>query len=286
MPHTDLIIEHLPNGLRVVLRPMYTAPIVTQAIWYRVGARNDPPGRTGISHWVEHMLFHGTPQYPSQWLERQIARCGGFWNASTTLDWTVYYEVVPSANAALLYPLEADRMHNALFRPQDVEQERQVILTERLQNEDSPTYRLMRKVMRTALPNHPYGNPVIGEVQDLQAIDRQALYEHYRRWYTPANATLVWCGDFDPQQVLEALKAAFAEVPAAPIPDLPIPQETPPRNHPILVEEGAGHHVYLYAVYPAPPISHPDFLPFMVTDALLHGATALAFMGGSVSNRT
>jgi len=213
MPDTELLIEHLPNGLTILLQPMHTAPILAQGIWYRIGARNDPPGRTGLSHWVEHLLFLGTPQHPAAQTERRIARCGGQWNASTSLDWTVYYEIVPSAYADLLIPLEADRMVNARFDAQDVESERQVILAERLQSEDSPSYRLERRVLRAALPQHPYGNPIIGEVEDLLAASYADLYEHYRTWYTPANAVLVWCGDFDPETVLPALREQFAPLP-------------------------------------------------------------------------
>ncbi len=284
MPGTELIIERLPNGLTILLQPMHTAPILAQGIWYRVGARNDPPGRTGLSHWVEHMLFRGTPQYPAAQVERQIARCGGQWNASTSLDWTVYYEIVPSAHADLLIPLEADRMVNARFEAQDVEAERQVILTERLQRLDSPSYRLSRRVLRAALPQHPYGNPVIGEAEDLMAASRADLYEHYRAWYTPANAVLVWCGDFDPDTVLPLLREHFAPLPAVAPPEAPPPAEGSPLTPDFIVEEGAGHNTYLLAVYRAPQALHPDFIPFVVTESLLNGATSM--LGGSLSNRT
>src|SRR5512135_3428681 len=121
----------LPNGLTVHLKEIHTAPIISHWVWYRVGSRNEKSGATGLSHWVEHMQFKGTPTFPASVLDKAIAREGGVWNAFTHLDWTTYYETLPADKIDLALRLEADRMFNSIFDPDEVEAERSVILSER-----------------------------------------------------------------------------------------------------------------------------------------------------------
>ena len=111
----------LKNGLKVMLKEIHTAPLISQWVWYRVGSKDEATGHTGISHWVEHMQFKGTPQFPASVLDKAIAREGGQWNAFTYLDWTTYYETMPAARIDLALTLEADRMSNSEFNPQEVE---------------------------------------------------------------------------------------------------------------------------------------------------------------------
>ena len=118
----------LPNGLTVQMKEIHTAPIISHWVWYRVGSRDEVPGLTGISHWVEHMQFKGTPQFPAGVLDKAISREGGFWNAFTYLDWTAYFETLPADRIDLGLRLEADRMVNSLYDPQEVESERTVII--------------------------------------------------------------------------------------------------------------------------------------------------------------
>src|SRR5512135_1712296 len=118
----------LSNGLLVLLKEIHTAPLISHWVWYRVGSRNDAPGTTGVSHWVEHMQFKGTPQFPATILDKAISREGGMWNAFTYLDWTTYFETLPAASIDLALRLEADRMVNSLFNPEDVASERTVII--------------------------------------------------------------------------------------------------------------------------------------------------------------
>src|SRR4030067_2446823 len=146
----------LENGLLVLLREIHTAPCISHWIWYRIGSRHEFPGLTGLSHWVEHMQFKGTPQFPSGALEEAIARQGGVWNAMTFLDWTAYFEILPSGKIDLALQLEADRMTNSLFEPVEVEAERSVIIAERQGNENEPVFRLGEEVQAASFRVHPY----------------------------------------------------------------------------------------------------------------------------------
>ena len=144
----------LDNGLKVHLKEIHTAPIISTWIWYRVGSRNESPGITGISHWVEHMQFKGTQDYPAGILDREISRVGGDWNALTHMDWTTYFEILPSHLYNLSLKLEADRMVNSQFLPVEVERERTVIISEREGNENQPRF-LAEAVQNAAFSQHP-----------------------------------------------------------------------------------------------------------------------------------
>jgi len=152
----------MPNGLKVMLKEIHTAPIISHWVWYRVGSRDELPGITGISHWVEHMQFKGTSRFPGGVLDNIIARNGGIWNAFTHMDWTTYYETIPAEQIDLALDLEADRMGNSCFESEDVESERTVILSELAGNLNEPLYRLGDLVQKAAFKQHPYRNEVIG----------------------------------------------------------------------------------------------------------------------------
>ena len=129
--NNSLNIHHLDNGLTVLLKEIHTAPIVSAWVWYGVGSRNEVPGKTGVSHWVEHMQFKGTKKRSAQDMDHTIARLGEYWNAFTSPDWTAYFETLPASALETALELEADRMTNSLFDPLEVETERTVIISER-----------------------------------------------------------------------------------------------------------------------------------------------------------
>ena len=137
---SDVIRVELENGLLVLLKEIHNAPLISSWIWYRVGSREEVPGITGASHWVEHMQFRGTAQFPGGFLDREVARIGGYWNAMTSIDWTAYFLTLPAEEIDLALRLEADRMVNSLFDPTDVEAERSVIISERQGHENSPFF--------------------------------------------------------------------------------------------------------------------------------------------------
>ena len=187
----------LDNGLTVLIREMHHAPVASLWLWFRVGSRNEIPGITGISHWVEHMMFKGTPNMPKGEMDRLISREGGYNNAMTWIDWTTYYETLPAKRIDLALEIEADRMNNALFAPQEVKAERKVIISERQGAENEPGFRLAEAVQAAAFRVHPYHHMVIGDMCDLTTLTRDDLYNHYRRYYAPNNAILVLAGDVD-----------------------------------------------------------------------------------------
>ena len=184
----------LDNGLTVLLQESHDAPVASFWIFYRVGSRNELPGQTGISHWVEHMQFKGTPNLAKGAVFGEVSRNGGTLNAFTSYDWTTYFETLPADRLDLSIKIESDRMVNSLFDPEETESERTVILSERQGSENRPGYFLHEEMMGTAFHHHPYGHSIIGLESDLRRITRDELYGHYKHYYTPNNAVVVLSG--------------------------------------------------------------------------------------------
>lgn len=274
------------NGLQVRLKEIHTAPLISSWVWYRVGSRNEIPGITGISHWVEHMQFKGTPKYPAGVLDRAISRSGGVWNALTYLDWTCYFETMPADQVELALDLEADRMLNSLFEPREVNSERTVIISERQGHENEPYYRLGEEVQAASFRVHSYHHEVIGDQVDLERMTREDLYSHYRTYYVPSNAVLAVAGDFETDAMLDLIGRKFDGLP----PDGVKPYESRPeplqRGERRVDVEGPGETDFLEAAYHAPSGSDPDFFPMLVLDSVLSGPSSLNLFGGGVSNRT
>lgn len=277
----------LSNGLTIHLKEIHTAPIISHWIWYRVGSRDEIAGKTGISHWVEHMQFKGTPQLPAGLLDKAISREGGIWNAFTYLDWTAYFETMPADKIDLALRLEVDRMANSLFDPQEVEAERTVILSEREGNENEPRFRLDEAVQALAFDQHPYRREIIGEKEDLLHITRDDLYQHYRAYYTPGNALLAIAGDFDSEAMLHRLRDLYEGLPPGNTAPHPAQPEPPPKEERRVEVKGPGETTFLQISYRAPAASLPDFFAFSVLDSLLTGPSGLnMFGGGGISNKT
>jgi zinc protease len=276
----------LPNGFHVLLKEIHTSPIVSQWIWYRVGSRDEAPGLTGASHWAEHMQFKGTPKFPSSETERAISREGGVWNAFTFLDWTAYFETMPASKLDVVMRLEADRMVNSNFDPTEVETERTVIISERKGNENDPLFKLSEQVVATAFRKHPYHHMVIGDMDDLKTMQREDLYEHYRKHYVPSNAVLTLSGDFETERVISHIRQLYEAIPAGrerPRHYHPEPLQTDERR---IIVDGPGETVFIQIAYHAPAASNPDFFPLAVLDSLLTGPSSLNMFGGGISNKT
>ncbi|MCC6957176.1 MAG: insulinase family protein [Anaerolineales bacterium] len=281
------VIRHtLPNGLLILMREDRSAPIISHWVWYRVGSRDEVPGKTGISHWVEHMQFKGTQKYPAGVLDKAVSREGGFWNAFTFLDWTAYFETMPAHKIDLALELEADRMEHSLFDPNEVESERTVIISERQGHENEPMFRLSEEVRAAAFRVHNYHHEVIGDMADLHTIQREDLYQHYRSYYRPNNAVIAVAGDFNPAQMLERLTQIYAEASPGTTPVRYVRPEPAQQGERRVVVEGPGETTYLQVVYKVPAASDPDFYPLLVLDSLLSGATSLDLFGQGISNKT
>jgi zinc protease len=276
----------LANGMLVLLKEIHTAPLISHWVWYRVGSRDEVAGSTGLSHWVEHMQFKGTPQFPVGVLDKAIARDGGMWNAFTFLDWTTYFETMPAGKIDLALRLEADRMTNSLFDPQDVESERTVIISERQGSENEPLFRLGEEMQAAAFRVHAYHHEVVGDMADLNTIQRADLYRHYRSYYLPNNTVLAVAGDFNTDEMLERIRLLYEPIPAGETPQRlarPEPQQMGERR---LTVEGPGETTYLQINHHVPQGSHPDFSSLAVLDSLLTGPSSLNMFGGGISNKT
>jgi zinc protease len=276
----------LKNGLKVWLKEIHTAPLISSWMWYRVGSRDEVTGKTGISHWTEHMQFKGTPQFPASVLDKAISREGGMWNAFTFLDWTTYYETMPAEKIDLALRLEADRMVNSLFAEKEVASERTVIISEREGNENEPMFRLGEVMQQTAFRVHPYHHEVIGDMADLQTMTRDDLYNHYREYYNPNNAVMSVAGDFDTKSMLSRIRELFEPIPAGPTLRRLARSEPEQKGEMRLTVEGPGETTYVQVAYRFPSASHPDFFALAVLDSLLAGPINLNMFGGGISNKT
>jgi len=284
---TETIVQTtLSNGMKVLLKEIHTAPLVSSWVWYRVGSRDEVNGCTGISHWVEHMQFKGTPTFPSSALDKAISREGGMWNAMTYLDWTTYFETLPADKIDLALRLEADRMVNSAFDEKEVSSERTVIISEREGNENEPLFLLGEAVQGAAFRVHAYHHEVIGDLADLHSMARDDLYRHYQTYYVPNNAVMAVAGDFEPGQMLDRIKELYEPIPDGPDPARLMRPEPVQKGELRLSVEGPGETTYVQVYYRFPSASDPDFFPLAVLDSLLAGPSNLNFFGGGISNKT
>jgi zinc protease len=277
----------LPNGMLVLTREVHAAPVATCWVWYRVGSRNEQIGTTGISHWVEHMLFKGTPSMPKGAFDRIIARNGGTFNGFTWVDFTAYFETLPADRLELGLEIESDRMVNSLFEEAEVDSERTVIISELEGHENYPEHWLGQDVMATAFTVHPYHNPVIGWKSDLRQITRDDLYNHYQTFYMPNNAVLVLVGDFDTDVIMPRVEQYFGGLPSGPaLPEVRAVEPEQQGERRVTIRR-PGPAQYVEIVYHAPAAASPDYPATVVLDAVLSGAKPMSFFGGGArTNRS
>lgn len=287
MTENKTIRTTLENGLTVLLREVRSAPIISLWLWYRVGSRNEKPGKTGISHWVEHMQFKGTAKYDAGQMDRAISRVGGVWNAMTSDDWTTYYETIPESEAELILDIEADRMTGSLYLLEEVESERTVILSELEGLENSPSFRLETAVRRAAFNAHPYRNDTIGEIADLNALTRDDLYGYYRAYYAPNNAVLTMAGNFEADEMLKRIRARFGSIPPAETPPCRVEAEGMISEERHVEVHGPGQLTFVEFAWRAPDANNPDFYALAVLTSILAGPPNLNMIGGgSITNQT
>jgi zinc protease len=205
----------LQNGMQVLVIPDHRAPVVTQMLWFKVGAVDDPPGVSGLAHFFEHMMFRGTKEVPGDSYAQTIGRNGGEENAFTTHDYTAFYEQIATDRLKLAMDLEADRMANLDLNDNSVSTERDVVLEERRMRVENNPQALLGEQMAAALHlSHPYGRPVIGWSEEVRHIDRVAAQDFYDHHYAPNNAILILAGDVTPDQIRPLAQAEYGKVAA------------------------------------------------------------------------
>jgi zinc protease len=208
----------LGNGMQVLVIPDTRAPVVTQMLWFKVGAVDDPAGISGMAHFFEHMMFRGTKKVPGEGFTQAIARNGGESNAFTFYDYTAYYEQIAKDRLPLAMRLEADRIANLDLSDANIATEREVVMEERRMRTENDPQRLMGEQMNAALHlSHPYGRPVVGWMEELRHIERGSATDFYRRHYAPNNAILVVAGDVTPEEVRVMAQREYGSLPARPL---------------------------------------------------------------------
>ena len=221
----------LANGLQVVVIPDHRTPVVTQMIWYKVGSADETPGKSGLAHFLEHLMFKGTAKHPAGEFSQTVLRIGGNENAFTSADYTGYFQRVPREQLGSMMEFEADRMTGLVLRDENVLPERDVVLEEfNMRVANNPEARLTEQIMAALYLNHPYGRPVIGWHQEIEKLDREDALAFYKRFYAPNNAILVIAGDVDADEVRPMAERAFG--PVAPQPAIPVRRVRPQEPEP------------------------------------------------------
>src|SRR6516162_1308842 len=207
----------LPNGLQVVVIEDHRTPVVTQMVWYKVGSADETPGKSGLAHFLEHLMFKGTAKHPVGEFSQTVLKIGGNENAFTSADYTGYFQRVPRDQLPKMMEFEADRMTGLILKDENVLPERDVVLEEyNMRVANNPEARLNEQIMAALYLNHPYGRPVIGWHHEIERLDREDALAFYRRFYAPNNAVLVIAGDVEAYDVRPMVERAFGAIPAQP----------------------------------------------------------------------
>ena len=270
----------LKNGLDVVVIPDRRAPVVTHMIYYRNGAADDPVGKSGIAHFLEHLMFKGTAKNPKGVFSEIVADLGGQENAFTGHDYTAYYQRVSTEHLGRMMELESDRMTGLVLREKEVLSERDVILEERKMHVDAdPGSQLYESLSATLFTHHPYGTPIIGWEHEIARLGRQDALEYYQRFYTPENAILIVAGDVDRATVKALAEATYGQVPRRDrAPERNRQKEPPPvTERQVTMTDVKVEQPSVYRMYLAP--SHVtaegnDAYALEVLDQVLAGSNA------------
>ena len=251
----------LDNGLQVVVIEDHRAPAVTQMVWYRIGAADEKPGKSGVAHYLEHLMFKGTDDVGPGEFSKIVEANGGSDNAFTSFDYTAYFQRVAADRLDLVMTMEADRMRDLILSPQDAATELSVILEERSQRTDNDPGALFGEQRSAAqYLNHPYGIPIIGWRHEMEGLTREDALNWYRTYYAPNNAILVVAGDATPEEVRKLAEAHYG--PLAPTPDLPArvrPSEPPQlAERRVIFRDGRVAQPYVSRSYLAPERDHDD----------------------------
>ena len=216
----------LDNGLKLIVREDHRAPVVVSQLWYKVGSSYETPGKTGLSHALEHMMFKGSAKLGPGESSRVLRELGAEENAFTSDDYTAYYQVLASDRLSVAFELEADRLASLRLPPEEFKREIEVIKEERrLRTEDNPSAKAYERFQALAFPASGYHTPTIGWMADLERMTVEELRAWYETWYVPNNATLVVVGDVVPSEVHALAQRYFGSIAQRPVPQAQIPLE-------------------------------------------------------------
>jgi len=268
-------VTHLPNGLTVILIEEHSRPLVSVQTLYKSGSAAEITGKTGLAHFLEHLVFRGSKNFPRGRATDLIYDAGGEWHGYTAMDQTTYFATMPKDGLDLLLKIEADRMARTIIDPASIEAEKGAVITELHSYENDPASVLQEAVTRTAIQSHPYGSPMAGYISDVTGLTADDARAYYASHYAPGNAVLAIVGDFVPSAARALIARDFADVPpravAVPHPTAELPQRGERRT----ILSGAVDRQYFQLAYPAPAASSPDFSAFMVLQEILSGGSGL-----------
>jgi zinc protease len=245
----------LSNGLRVIVQEDKRAPTVAHMIWYRVGSMDELSGTTGVAHVLEHMMFKGTKKLKPGDFSAKVAALGGRDNAFTSKDYTAYYQQIEKSRLEDVMALEADRMQNLTMDKDEFAKEIKVVMEERrLRTDDQPLAKVYEALNATAYVAHPYHNPIVGWMDDLQNMTATDALAWYTRWYAPNNATMVVTGDVDAARVRDLAEKYYGKIPVKTLPKTK-PQNEPPQNGiRRVVVKAPAENPYLVMAYKVPTL--------------------------------
>ena len=265
----DIYREQLDNGLTLLVAEQHRLPLVCSTVWYRVGSREEKEGFTGLSHFLEHMMFKGSRRFPKGSLDALSLRLGGQNNAFTSYDYTCYYFTFAADRWEVALDVEADRMRRLMLPPHEFDSEKQVVLEELHMGEDNPWEFLRRQVRSLAYRRHPYRHPIIGWEEDLRGITLEQMRAYYEFYYQPGNAVLAVAGDVDPARVSALVRRKFGRLKGQSLPRQPLPADGPPDGLVRFHASRPAHATRLLMAFHGPALSEDTIHSVHLLDYIL-----------------
>ncbi|HEY4071088.1 MAG TPA: insulinase family protein [Sphingomicrobium sp.] len=268
-------VSHLPNGLTLIMLEDHSFPLVSVQMLYKSGSAAETTGKTGLAHFMEHLAFRASKNFPHERATELIYDAGGEWHGYTAYDQTAYFSTMPKSGLALLVKIEADRMARTVIDPASMEAEKGAVITELYSYENDPASVLLDAVTRTAIQAHPYGSPMAGYISDVERLTAEDARAYYASHYAPGNAVLAIVGDFATSEAKTVVAQDFADVPARPVAEPHFTSEPPQRVQRRIELSGAVERQYFLLACPSPAASSPDFPAFLVLQEILSGGGGL-----------
>jgi len=260
------------NGLRVLVLIDRGAPVVSYHTWVRVGSRDEKPGKTGIAHLFEHLMFNETSHLAAGEFDRVLEENGAESNAATWVDWTFYHESLPASKVGLAVKLEADRLANLVLRDKQVGSEKEVVANERRYRVDDDVEGAVNELLyKTAFTTHPYHWPTIGWMEDIQGFTTKDCEAFYKTYYAPNNVTVVVVGDVQPVDVLKLIQDHYGALSPSKIPERKLPKEpTQDSERRVVIKKPTATEKVMIG-YKAPPLAHADNVALTILNEIMFG---------------